>query len=58
VAALSISGFDAQKFSFMGFLRASLGKIRKSFTETLKRGETLVFYESPFRVAKTLRFSE
>ncbi|MBW3635653.1 MAG: 16S rRNA (cytidine(1402)-2'-O)-methyltransferase [Armatimonadetes bacterium] len=56
VAALSISGFDAQKFSFLGFLPRKPGKIRKSFTEALSRGETLVFYESPFRVSKTLRF--
>ncbi len=56
VAALSISGFDAQRFSFLGFLPRKPGKIRKLFTEMLGRGETLVFYESPYRVAKTLRF--
>jgi 16S rRNA (cytidine1402-2'-O)-methyltransferase len=56
VAALSISGFDAQKFSFLGFLPRKPGKIRKVFKETLVRGETLVFYESPFRAAKTIRF--
>ncbi|HEX9997745.1 MAG TPA: 16S rRNA (cytidine(1402)-2'-O)-methyltransferase [Abditibacterium sp.] len=56
IAALSISGFDAQKFSFLGFLPRKPGKIRKVFTGALQRGETLVFYESPFRVAKTLRF--
>lgn len=56
VAALSISGFDAQKFSFLGFLPRKPGKIRKTFSGALARGETVVFYESPFRVAKTLRF--
>lgn len=56
VAALSISGFDAQRFSFLGFLPRKPGKIRKLFTEMLARNETLVFYESPFRIAKTLRF--
>ena len=56
VAALSISGFDAQKFSFVGFLPRKPGKIRKVFTQILERGETFVFYESPFRVAKTVRF--
>jgi 16S rRNA (cytidine1402-2'-O)-methyltransferase len=56
VAALSISGFDAQRFSFLGFLPRKPGKIRKLFKETLSRGETVVFYESPFRVAKTIRF--
>lgn len=56
VAALSISGFDAQKFSFLGFLPRKPGKIRKSFSAALERNETVVFYESPFRIAKTLRF--
>ncbi len=56
VAALSISGFDAQRFSFLGFLPRKPGKIRKLFVEMLGRGETLIFYESPYRVAKTLRF--
>ena len=56
VAALSISGFDAQRFSFLGFLPRKPGKIRKLLSEMLRRGETLVFYESPYRVAKTLRF--
>ena len=32
------------------------GKIRKSFTAACERGETFIFYESPFRVAKTLEF--
>lgn len=56
VAALSVSGFDAQKFSFLGFLPRKPGKIRKAFTAALERQETFIFYESPFRVAKTLEF--
>ena len=56
VAALSVSGFDAQKFSFLGFLPRKPGKIRKAFVAACERGETFVFYESPFRVAKTLEF--
>lgn len=56
VAALSVSGFDAQKFSFLGFLPRKPGKIRKVFVAALERQETFIFYESPFRVAKTLGF--
>ena len=56
VALLSISGFDAQRFSFLGFLPRKPGKIRKTFAEVLGRGETFVIYESPFRVVKTLEF--
>ena len=56
VAALSVSGFDAQRFSFLGFLPRKPGKIRKVFQSAIEREETFVFYESPFRVAKTLEF--
>lgn len=52
VAALSVSGFDAQRFSFLGFLPRKPGKLRKALTEALGRGETLVLYESPYRVQK------
>lgn len=56
VAALSVSGFDAQKFSFLGFLPRKPGKIRKVFVAACEREETFIFYESPFRIAKTLEF--
>ncbi len=56
VAALSVSGFDAQKFGFLGFLPRKPGKIRKVFVAACAREETFIFYESPFRVAKTLEF--
>ena len=56
VAALSVSGFDAQRFSFLGFLPRKPGKIRKVFVSAVEREETFIFYESPFRVAKTLEF--
>ena len=56
VAALSVSGFDAQKFSFLGFLPRKPGKIRKVFVAACERNETFIFYESPFRIAKTLEF--
>ncbi len=54
VAALSISGFDAQKFSFLGFLPRKPGRHRRALQEALERNETVVFYESPHRVLKTL----
>ncbi len=56
VAAISVSGFDAQRFSFVGFLPRKPGKIRKLLDSYCARGETFAFYESPFRAAKTLRF--
>ena len=51
-----MSGFDAQRFGFMGFLPRKPGKIRKLLASYCERGETFVFYESPYRVAKTLKF--
>jgi 16S rRNA (cytidine1402-2'-O)-methyltransferase len=54
VAALSVSGFDAQRFSFLGFLPRKPGKRRKTLQEALARGETIALYESPFRVVTTL----
>jgi 16S rRNA (cytidine1402-2'-O)-methyltransferase len=54
-AALSISGFDAQRFSFLGFLPRKDGKRRKVLLEALEREETFCLYESPFRVIATLK---
>lgn len=53
-AALSISGFDAQRFSFLGFAPRKPGKLRKAVESALQREETLVFYESPYRVLNLL----
>lgn len=54
VAAISISGFDVQRFSFAGFLPRKPGKRRKALQELLARGETVALYESPFRVVAVL----
>jgi 16S rRNA (cytidine1402-2'-O)-methyltransferase len=53
-AALSISGFDAQRFSFLGFAPRKPGKLRKAVESALQREETLVFYESPYRTVNLL----
>lgn len=51
-SALSISGLPSDKFSFLSFLPREKSKILK-LMESFKEG-TIVFYESPFRVIKTL----
>lgn len=52
-AALSGSGFDTSKFLFLGFLPKKKG--RKTIFEKIKNTEeTIVFYESPHRILKTL----
>lgn len=53
IAALSISGFPADKFSFLGFPPHKKGR-QKFFENILSRKETVVFYESPYRICKTL----
>ena len=53
VAALSISGFPADNFRFLGFPPHKKG--RKTFFEKISRiEETVVFYESKYRIEKTL----
>jgi len=54
LSALVLSGFDTADFSFYGFLPTK-AEAEKSFLLSLAgRPETLIFYESPKRVKKTL----
>lgn len=53
IAALSISGFPADKFIFLGFPPHKKGR-EKFFRELAHMPETIVFYESPHRILKTL----
>ncbi|OGJ63220.1 16S rRNA (cytidine(1402)-2'-O)-methyltransferase [Candidatus Peribacteria bacterium RIFCSPLOWO2_01_FULL_51_18] len=53
LAALSASGLPINRFSYLGFLPVKKG--RKTLFESLKNVEqTIVFYESPHRISKTL----
>lgn len=52
-SALSGSGFDTSKFTFLGFLPKKKGR-RTLFEEMSKIENTIVFYESPHRILKTL----
>lgn len=52
VAALSVSGFDVSRFSFVGFLPRKKGDIPQAIAYALPG--TVVFYESPLRVEATL----
>lgn len=52
VAALSVSGFDASRFVFLGFLPRN--KLAKEFATAFAANETIVFYESPRRISATL----
>jgi 16S rRNA (cytidine1402-2'-O)-methyltransferase len=54
VAALSVSGLRATAFRFVGFLPRSKGDLRRLLQDASGRAETLVAFESPARLRKTL----
>jgi len=53
ITALSVSGFPADKFIFLGF-PPTKRKRKKFFEEVAQAKYTTVFYESPHRILKTL----
>lgn len=54
VGALSVSGLPSSDFLFLGFLPHKKGR-EKLFTEIVESKRTVVFYESPHRILKTLQ---
>jgi 16S rRNA (cytidine1402-2'-O)-methyltransferase len=58
MAALSGSGLNADSFCFLGFLPRTPGKLRKRLEWGLQGRATVAFFESPLRVARTLRLAQ
>jgi 16S rRNA (cytidine1402-2'-O)-methyltransferase len=54
VAALSISGLPTDRFVMEGFVPRKAGERSQRFAEWAREARTIVFYESPQRVAATL----
>jgi 16S rRNA (cytidine1402-2'-O)-methyltransferase len=54
LGALAASGLPAQPFTFLGFPPRKSGARRKLFERLAARSETLVLFESPRRVGRTL----
>jgi 16S rRNA (cytidine1402-2'-O)-methyltransferase len=54
VAALSVSGLRTTVFRFVGFLPRTEGDLRRLLQDAGGRAETLVAFESPARLRKTL----
>jgi 16S rRNA (cytidine1402-2'-O)-methyltransferase len=54
VTALAVSGLPTEKFVFIGFLPKKPGKKRKALIALQREEGTIIIYESPFRVLKTL----
>lgn len=54
IAALSISGLNTEEFTFIGFLPVKQSQRRKKLLELSSEKRTLVFYEAPHRILKSL----
>jgi 16S rRNA (cytidine1402-2'-O)-methyltransferase len=54
LTALVGSGFPAERFFYGGFLPTKSGQREREVLEAGKRAETSVFFESPFRLVRTL----
>jgi 16S rRNA (cytidine1402-2'-O)-methyltransferase len=54
LTALVGSGFSLESFSFRGFLPVKSGGRERDLRAAAEREETTVFFESPYRIAKTL----
>ncbi|MBR0301641.1 MAG: 16S rRNA (cytidine(1402)-2'-O)-methyltransferase [Bacilli bacterium] len=52
--ALVASGLDTSHFYFHGFLNAKESIARNELQEMIKRKETIILYEAPHRIMKTL----
>src|SRR5436189_2932487 len=52
--ALLGSGFSTEKFSFRGFLPVKSGRRERELRAATERDETTIFFESPYRLTKTL----
>ena len=55
VPALIVSGLDISKFTFIGFLNSKSSKRCKELEDLKYHHESLIFYESPHRIEKTLQ---
>ena len=54
ITALVISGIPSDKFLFEGFLPTKKGRTKR-LKELVDEKKTIVFYESPYRILKTLK---
>lgn len=54
ITAMAVSGLPTDRFVFEGFLPKKPGKKLKKLKELTSETRTIIIYESPFRVVKTL----
>ena len=54
LTALVGSGFATEKFSFRGFVPVKAGRRERELRSAAESVETIIFFESPYRLTKTL----
>lgn len=54
IAALSVSGCSVDKFTFVGFFPKKKSQQNKLINEINLSNSTFIFYESPYRILKTI----
>src|SRR2546430_4055635 len=54
LTALIGSGFATERFCFCGFLPVKSGQRERELRAAAERAETTIFFESPYRLTKTL----
>ena len=55
VSALAISGVSSRRFAFEGFLPADKNEKKEILTELSQESRTIILYEAPHRLLKTLK---
>lgn len=55
IAALSLSGFSTEEFTFIGFLPAREHQRKKALERVSLEQRTMVFYEAPHRILETVQ---
>ena len=55
VSALAISGISSRRFSFEGFLQSDKNEKKQILTELADESRTIILYEAPHRLIKTLK---
>jgi len=55
ITALAVSGLPTDRFVFLGFLPKKPGKKRKTLENLKDETGSIIIYESPYRVVKTLQ---
>lgn len=57
-SVIALCGIPIYNFTFVAFLPRTEGKLKKMFEEYKSREQAMVFFESPFRILKSIKVLE